>query len=139
MDRIKANPEQHARIVLPADSITEAIIGIAMQSHNESGNGFLEKVYENALALDLIHAGHIVQQQVELEITYHGQCVGVYIPDLLVDKQVIVELKAVRALDDIHFAQCKHYLKATGLNVCLLINFGQPSLVFKRILHNPIR
>jgi len=110
-----------------------------MQAHNELGNGFLEKVYENALALDLRANGHDVWQQKEIDVIYHGECVGVYIPDLIVDGQVIVEVKAVRAIDEIFMAQCKNYLKATGLDVCLLINFGQPSLVFKRILRKPIR
>lgn len=139
MNRMETNTHRQPRLVLPTDPITEVIIGSAMQVHNELGNGFLEKVYENALVLDLREAGQDVNQQVELDVIYHGQCVGVYVPDIVVVGQVIVEVKAVRALDDIHIAQCKNYLKTTGLSVCRLINFGQSSLAFKRIIQNPIR
>jgi len=123
------------RVVLPTDRLTESIIGCAMRVHSELGPGFLEKVYENALFIVLEEAGHQVMQQAPAPIEFHGRVIGDYVADLFVDGQVIVELKTVRTLDDIHIAKCKNYLKATGLDVCLLVNFANPSLEFKRILH----
>jgi len=104
--------------------VTEKIIGSAYAVANTLGCGFLEKVYENALAHDLRKAGFAVTQQAGVDVFYDGIKVGEYVADLLVDNEILVELKAVKALDNIHFAQCMNYLKATGLHVCLLINFG---------------
>lgn len=98
------------------------------------GNGFLEKVYENALAYEVRKAGLAVAQQHRIEVLYDGNViVGEFVADLLVEERVLVELKAVKALDDVHMAQCLNYLKATGLPVCLLINFGRPRVEVKRI------
>lgn len=88
------------------------------------GTGFLEKVYENALAYELRKTALRTEQQSQIKVYYDKAVVGDYIADLVVEQSVLVELKAVKALDDIHFAQCMNYLKATGLKVCLLINFG---------------
>jgi GxxExxY protein len=118
------------------NKLTEAIIGRAYQVGNGLGNGFLEKVYENALAHELRKAGLVHEQQKSLEVHYDGIVVGEYFADLLVESSVIVELKAVRVLDEIHMAQCMNYLKATGLKVCLLINFGTPRVEVKRIVNN---
>jgi len=118
------------------DSITERIIGCAQSVSNVLGCGFLEKVYENALAIELRKRGLVAEQQREVAVRYDDQVVGQYTVDLLVENSVIVELKAVSALDDIHRAQCMNYLKATGLRVCLLINFGRPKLDVKRIVSN---
>ena len=117
------------------DRITERIIGCVHQVSNVLGPGFLEKVYENALATELGHAGlHVVQQR-RIEVRYKDVLVGDFVADLLVEECVIVEIKAVRALDDIHTAQCVNYLKATGLQVCLLVNFGTAKAVVKRIVY----
>jgi len=116
------------------DGITEKIIGCAYTVGNELGSGFLEKVYENALAHELQKAGFSVRQQQDIQVVYDGVLVGEFAADLLVEESVLVELKAAKALDDAHMAQCLNYLKATGLQVCLLINFGGPRVQIKRVV-----
>ena len=117
------------------DQVTEKIIGCAHQVSSVLGAGFLEKVYENALAIELQQTGlHVVQQQ-RIEVRYRDFLVGDFVADLLVNGVVIVEIKAVKALDDIHTAQCLNYLKATGLHVCLLVNFGTPKAGVRRVVH----
>ncbi len=116
------------------DPITSRIIGCAYRVANELGPGFLEKVYENALAHELRKAGFRVAQQQEISLYYDGARVGDYVADLLVNQQILVELKACKDLDDIHLAQCLNYLKATGLKVCLLINFGRPNIQSRRLM-----
>jgi len=116
------------------DKITERIIGCAYTVSNVLGSGFLEKVYENALAHELRKAGLRIAQQYGIQIHYEGILVGEYVADLLVEECVLVELKAVKAFDEIHMAQCLNYLKATGLHICLLINFGKPRVEIKRIV-----
>jgi GxxExxY protein len=118
---------------IEVNRLSERIIGSAMAVQNVLGVGFLEKVYENALAYELRKAGIAVSQQHPAIVRYDGIVVGEYAVDLLVERTILVELKAVRALDDIHRAQCLNYLKATGLRLCLLINFGKPRLEFKRL------
>ena len=103
---------------------------------NGLGCGFLEKVYENALAHEIRKAGFPVKQQHSIHVWYDGVVVGEYVADLLVADSVLVELKAVNAIDPIHTAQCLNYLKGTGLEVCLLINFGKPRVEIKRIIQN---
>ena len=98
------------------------------------GCGFLEKVYENALAHELRKAGMHVTQQHPIKVRYDGVIVGEFVADLLIEQCVLVELKAVRMLDDIHKAQCLNYLKATGIHICLLVNFGNPKVEIKRVL-----
>ena len=117
------------------DKLSERIIGCAYAVSNGLGAGFLEKVYENALAHELRKAGLRVEQQRPLRVQYDGVVVGEYAADLLVEDCILVELKAVKALDDIHLAQCLNYLKATGLSLCLLINFGKPSVDVKRVVN----
>ncbi len=114
--------------------VSERIIGCAFTVANTLGAGFVEKVYENALALELRDAGLAVERQHSVVVKYKGMTVGEYVVDLLVEGSVIVELKAVKGLDDIHRAQCLNYLKATGLRVCLLINFGRLRLEIKRLV-----
>ncbi len=116
------------------NATTERIIGCAFEVSNALGCGFLEKVYENALALELRQAGLDVEQQYTLRVKYRGYVVGEYVADLVVAGSVLVELKAVKALDEIHVAQCPNYLKATDLWICLLINFGRPRLEIKRLV-----
>jgi len=119
---------------LGINRITEAIIGCAYTVSNTLGCGFLEKVYENALAHELRKAGLNVAQQHSLQVRYDGILVGEYAADLVVEGSVLAELKAAKALDDVHFAQCINYLKATGLKVCLLLNFGKPKVEIRRII-----
>ena len=118
------------------DRITKKIIGCAQRVSNVLGCGFPEKVYENALALELQKTGFDARQQYDVAVHYEGRVVGQYTVDLFVENSVIVELKAVSALDEIHRAQCLNYLKVTGLSVCLLINFGRSRLEVKRIVSN---
>ena len=115
---------------------TETIIGCAYRVANTLGTGFLEKVYENALAHELMKAGVPVRQQQPIQVLYDGIVVGDYIADLLVDATVLVELKSVKAIDPVHVAQCINYLKATRLSVCLLINFGGTRVEIKRIVND---
>ena len=118
------------------NEITEKVIGCAFTVANPLGSGFLEKVFENALAHEIGKTGLRVHQQYPIHVVYDGSVVGEYTPDLLVEAQVLVELKTVQALDNIHMAQCLNYLRATGMPVCLLINFGRPHIEVKRILPN---
>ena len=114
--------------------ITEKIIGCAYKVSNELGCGFLEEVYENALAYEIGKLNLKVEQQKEIDVFYDGFKVGHYKADLLVADIVIVELKSVKNLDDAHKAQGLNYLKATGLKICLLINFGNPRVEVKRLI-----
>ena len=118
------------------NALSERIIGCAFTVANGLGSGFLEKVYENALAHELRKAGLTVAQQQGVSVIYDDVIVGEYAADLLVEAAVIVELKAVRALDDVHQAQCMNYLRATGMHLCLLLNFGRPRVEIRRIVHN---
>jgi len=113
--------------------ISECVTGCAFGEMNKLGRGFLEKVYENALAHELRKAGLSVAQQCGIKVRYDDIIVGEYTADLLVDGAVVVELKAVKALDGIHTAQCINYLKASGLQLCLLRNFGKPRVEVHRV------
>lgn len=114
--------------------ITENIIGCAFTVSNTLGCGFLEKVYENALVHEVQKRGLHAEQQHEIEVYYDGVIVGQYVADIVVEDSVLVELKAVKSLDEIHMAQCLNYLSATGFRVCLLMNFGAPKVEIKRIV-----
>ena len=115
------------------NEISERIIGCAFTVSNTLGVGFLEKVYENALAHELRKAGLLVTQQHPIVVRYDGIIVGEYVADILVEREVIIELKHSRVIDDVYLAQCLNYLKATGLHLCLLINFGKPRIEVRRI------
>lgn len=117
------------------NDVTEKIIGCAYRVSNTLGAGFLEKVYENALVHELQRQGMGVQQQYSIKIFYDNTMVGDYVADLVVEGSILVELKTARVLDDVHTAQCLNYLKGTGMHICLLINFGNPKIVIKRIIH----
>jgi GxxExxY protein len=114
------------------DAVTERIIGCAYSVANVLGPGFLEKVYENALAHELRKAGFFVTQQHPIEVLYDGVSVGEFIADLVVDGTVILELKACREHSDFFTAQCLNYLKATGKPICLLVNFGRAKIDVRR-------
>ena len=117
------------------DKLSEKVIGCAYAVSNVLGAGFLEKVYENALAHELRKSGLRVEQQHSLRVQYDGVIVGEYAADLLVEDCLPVELKAVKDLDEVHLAQCLNYLKATGLSLCLLINFGKPKVDVRRVVN----
>jgi len=112
--------------------LSERIIGCAFEVSNTLGCGFLEKVYENAMAHELRKNGLQVTQQASIKVHYDGVVVGDYFADLLVAETVIVELKAVKNIPDAFTAQCLNYLKATDLPLCLLLNFGNPRVEIKR-------
>lgn len=107
------------------DELTQVIIGCAFEVSNTLGVGFLEKVYENALAVELRSKGLHIEQQVPFKITYRNVQVGDYIADLIVENQILVEIKVARALDKAHMAQCINYLTAAQLNLALLMNFAK--------------
>jgi GxxExxY protein len=116
------------------NEISERVIGCAYTISNVLGAGFLERLYENALAHELRKSGLLVHQQQAIAVKYDGIIVGEYAVDMLVEREVLVELKAAKGLDDVHAAQCLNYLKATGLRLCLLMNFGRPRADVKRIV-----
>jgi GxxExxY protein len=116
------------------NEITEIIIKCVYRVANTLGNGFLEKVYENALAHDLRKIGFLAEQQKRIQVRYDEVVVGDYMADILVQNAVLVELKAVKTPDNIHVAQCLNYLKATGFKVCLLLNFGTQRVQIRRLI-----
>ena len=106
------------------DDLTKMIIGCAYKVHNTLGSGFLEKVYENALRIELEKLGRKVKQQEPINVSYEGQVVGEYYADLWVDDSVVIELKAVQTLVKRHEVQLVNYLAATNIDNGLLLNFG---------------
>lgn len=113
------------------NELTERVIGCAYAVHNQLGPGFLEKVYENALRIELEEAGLPVLQQHPIPVHYRGRVVGDFFADLMLENRLIVELKAVRTLAKEHEVQLVNYLTATGIDDGLLLNFG-PSVEVKR-------
>jgi GxxExxY protein len=119
------------------DQLTEKVIGCAFNIGNELGFGFLEKVYENALAFEIRNLGLEVEAQKKLQVFYKDIIVGDYVTDLIIAKTLLVEIKSVKSLEDVHRVQCLNYLKATKMNLCLLINFGASRVEVKRIVYTP--
>ena len=117
------------------NELSGRVIGCAFTVLNTLGEGFLEKVYENALAYEIRAAGLSAVQQYGAKVHYKDILVGEYFVDLLINEVRPVELKTVKALDDAHRMQCTKYLKATGLRLCLLLNFGKSRLEIKRVAH----
>ncbi|HRX49416.1 MAG TPA: GxxExxY protein [Spirochaetota bacterium] len=116
--------------------ITYKIIGCAMKVHNTLGNGFQEVIYQRCLAIELEKAGLIFEREKEQTIFYEGFNVGTRRADFVVENQVIVELKALVNLEDVHLAQAKNYVAAYNFNIGLLINFGAKSLEYKKIFNS---
>ena len=114
------------------EEITKTVIGCAFEVINELGAGFLESVYEKALLLALRQKGLSAIAQHPVKVLFRGECVGDFYADIFVEDKVIVELKAVKAIAPEHQAQTINYLNATGIEVGLLINFGNPKLEYKR-------
>lgn len=115
------------------NDLSRRVIGCALIVLNALGAGFLEKVYENALAHELRKAGLAVVQQHGVSVMYDGMVVGEYVIDLMIEQALLVELKATKALDEAHHAQCLNYLKASGMRLGLLLNFGKPRMEIKRV------
>ena len=114
--------------------ISHAVIGAAQTVSTRLGFGFLEKVYENALSYEIRKRGLDHEQQRPIHVYYDDQVVGDYVPDLMIEDQVIVEIKAVAGLERIHRQQCLNYLRATDRRICLLLNFGRPRLEVARVV-----
>ena len=118
--------------------LTDKIIGTFYEVYNELGHGFIESVYENSLGIALREKGHEVLQQVAVPVWFHGQKVGDFDADVMVDRSVILELKSARTIDSAHVAQLLNYLRATEIEVGLLLNFG-PKPEFKRLAFDNAR
>ena len=114
--------------------ITQGIIGAAMAVLNELKPGLDEKLYENALLIELLARGHTMEQQREFPVHYRGHFIGKLVPDLIVDGKVITDPKVVTAFNDTHIAQMLGYLNITGLEVALLLNFKEATLTWKRVV-----
>ena len=115
------------------DELTYKIIGCAMEVHKTMGNGFQEVVYQRCLALELQNAGILFEREIEQDLSYKGNEVGTRRADFIIEGKVVVELKAVIKLEDVHLAQAKNYLVAYKHNLGLLFNFGSASLQYNRI------
>ena len=115
------------------DPLTGRILEAAFEVSNVLGNGFLEAVYQRAMLKELTLTGLTAEREVGFRIAYKGDAIGTYVADLVVERSVIVELKAVEALAQSHIGQCLNYLRASGLRTALLLNFGRPKLEFKRV------
>ncbi len=114
--------------------VTGQVIGAAFEVWKKLGYGFLEKVYENTMVVELKLRGLNIEQQFGLDVCYKGVVVGQYVADLIVERQVIVELKAEKEYNEKHEAQLLNYLKATGVRVGLLMNFGEEKCHFERFV-----
>ena len=116
------------------ESLTENVLGAVFEVSNTLGVGFLEKVYERALVRELGLRGIRGAAQAPLTVAYKGQAVGEFFADILVEDVLVVELKCVERLGNEHMAQCLNYLRASGLSVCLLINFQRSKVEWRRVL-----
>lgn len=110
------------------------IIGLAMEVYNKLGYGFLEKVYENALMVLFKREGIKVKQQTPITVYFEGEIVGEYYADILVEDKIILELKAVEKILDVHKSQTLNYLKATGLQLAIILNFSKEKLEYERLV-----
>ena len=118
------------------NNLSRRVIGCALEVSNTLGPGFFEKIYEKALCIEFEKNGIYFQTQKSVNVIYKGSLVGEYIADIIVEDKLLLELKAVSALCSEHEAQLMNYLKATGLSVGLLLNFGKPKLGIKRMVWN---
>jgi GxxExxY protein len=117
------------------DSLTERVIGAVFEVSNTLGAGFLEKVYQRALLTELGLRGIRATAETSFAVTYKGHSVGEYFADIVVEDVLVVELKCVERLANEHTAQCLNYLRASGRNLCLLVNFQKPKVEWKRIVY----
>ena len=124
----------NAGSILIEGELTQQILGAAFKVQNTLGAGFLEKVYENSLAVELRKQGLVVETQKTFPVRYEGVAVGDYQADMVVSGKVVVECKAVANLDAVHEAQLMNYLKASGIKVGLLINFGRSKVQYRRFV-----
>ncbi|NIM98617.1 MAG: GxxExxY protein [candidate division Zixibacteria bacterium] len=118
------------------EAVTRKIIECAFKVHNKLGFGFLESVYQNALAIELSRAGLKVDKERRIVVQYDGQVVGDFNADMIVEDKIIVELKSLKEIHPIHEAQVVNYLKATGMEVGLLVNFGEKVQIKRKVLNH---
>ena len=116
------------------EELSSRILAAAVDVHKALGPGFLESIYQKAMEVALEHRGNSFQRQYEVMVYFEQVPVGLQRLDLVVDSQIVAELKAIKTFEDIHFAQLRSYLKATGLHVGLLLNFNAPTLAIKRVV-----
>ena len=129
MTRMDTNEE----IILYKD-LSYRIIGLAMRVHSVLGHGFLEKVYEKALMVLLRRENIEAAQQAPITVSFEGEVVGNYYADILVENKIILEIKSAEQIIDAHRAQALHYLKATGLRLAIILNFGKEKLEYERMV-----
>jgi GxxExxY protein len=122
------------QMALELEPLTESVIGACIAVHMAKGPGFLESIYEKCLQIEMLKRCIPCEFQKEVVIHYDDQIVGTHKLDLLVDRQVVVELKAIKTFEPIHFATVRSYLRATKLRHGLLINFATPTLTVKRVI-----
>jgi GxxExxY protein len=123
----------------PHQELTKTIIGIYYNVYNELGFGFLEKVYHKALLIELKNNGYKIDSEKKVNVYYKNEVVGEYIPDIIINDSVIVELKCVEYLTDIHENQLLNYLKATDCEVGLILNFGKDPQFIRKIFTNDLK
>ena len=116
------------------EELSSRILAAAVDVHKALGPGFLESIYQKAMEVALEHRGIPFSRQTEVMVYFEEAPVGLQRLDLVVEAQIILELKAIKAFEDLHFAQVRSYLKATGLHVGLLLNFNAPTLAVKRVV-----
>jgi GxxExxY protein len=124
-------PDERRRL----DLLTHGVIAAVLDIANTLGAGFLEKVYQRALFTELSLRGFRASAQSSFPVMYKGRCVGEYYADILVEDVLVVELKCVDRLTNQHTAQCLNYLRASGRNVCLLVNFQKPKVEWRRVVY----
>jgi GxxExxY protein len=115
--------------------LSRRVIACAIDVRRELGYGFLERVYENAMVVELARGGFAVEQQVPLQVRFRGAIVGDYVADLVVERKLLIEVKAIDRVAQIHTAQVLNYLRATGYSVGLLLNFGPAKLGVDRVVN----
>ena len=120
------------------EDLTKKIIGCAMQVHSTLGNGFQEVIYQRALAIEMNLAGLLFEREKEMSIFYRDENIGTRRVDFFVEELIMVELKALTKLEDVHLSQAMNYCEAYQMEIGLLINFGAKSLEFKRVHNNKI-
>lgn len=120
--------------ILEHEALTDKIIAAAIEVHRKLGPGFIESIYENALIHELNKRYLKTEQQLEVDVRYDGVAVGKHRLDLFVEGTIVVELKAIKNIDDIHFAVAKSYLRAMGKEHGLILNFAKPTLEIKRVI-----
>jgi GxxExxY protein len=124
------NTDEHGCL----NSLTEKVLAAVFEVSNTLGAGFLEKVYERALLKELNIRGIPPKAQASFPVIYKGQMVGEYFADIIVEDILVIELKCVERFGNEHMAQCLNYLRASGMSICLLINFQKPKVEWKRIV-----